>query len=55
VKIPPPQPLEEAEAEIRAALAFFPAHVRVQLLKLLMLPQADRAAAIGRFYENGEA
>jgi len=48
--------LEHAEAQIRTALARHPDHVRGQLLELLMLPQADRAAAIGRLYaEAGEA
>ena len=48
--------LDDAEDEIRAALARFPAHIRRQLLELIMLPQAERAAAIGRFYQqDGEA
>src|SRR5690348_16204943 len=43
VKLPPSKPLEDAEAEIRAALARIPARIRRQLLEAIMLPQAERA------------
>jgi hypothetical protein len=52
VKIPPAQPLEDAEDRIRAALAPVPADVRRDLLRALTLPQDERAAAIGHLYRK---
>jgi hypothetical protein len=50
--------VEDAERRIRAALDSMPAGARRRLLRILMLPEAERAAAIGALYEatdGGEA
>jgi hypothetical protein len=44
--------LEEAEARIRGASAPMPAADRCRLLEAIMLPQDERAAAIGRLYRE---
>jgi hypothetical protein len=50
--------LEDAERRSRAALEPMPAGARRRLLEVVMLPEAERAAAIGALYEatdGGEA
>jgi hypothetical protein len=50
VKIPPTQPREDAEAEIRAAVLAYPPAIRKALLRVILAPQEQRAVTIGRLY-----
>jgi hypothetical protein len=50
--------LEDAEVRIRAAVAGYPRETRLALLRVIMAPADQRAAAIGELYratDGGQA